>query len=364
VKRQRFGVEIELDGLDVDAADRVVRDYFEGSFDHLGRMWTVVADASIPTGFELVTPPIFYADLYTLQELFRRLRRAGARRSAVAGLHVHVDANDYAAQQIRSLVNIYASHAQLILLSFNVQPARRVLFAQSVEPFARIAESRSVNTREELQDLWYEVADAEMEGVTRYNSSRYTELNLNSYFYRGTIEFRTFNATNHSGRLRAAILLALALADAAKTYPNVYPLRPLQPANEADAFTQARALFQSLGLDSPEFRRTRGYLEGNLRRHFRRVRTPTKRSVAFRSRLTSFDGGSFAEVLDEMADAGFFDADEVQPFLARLRKERGTDKDKLWARRLTVSDRSLEAYAETLLSFMVEVGLGQLTVIG
>ncbi len=102
-----FGIEIEMSGITRNKAAKVVADYLEGSIEKLndyydtheitapdGRVWKVMYDGSISTqkkvngqkvsagkeySVELVSPILTYGeDIETLQELVRKLRKAGA----------------------------------------------------------------------------------------------------------------------------------------------------------------------------------------------------------------------------------------------------------------------------------------------
>ena len=67
--------------------------WYRSAWDESGREWKFQRDISI-TGpdsekCELVTPILHYADIETLQELIRRLRKAGAKSDATRGCGVH-----------------------------------------------------------------------------------------------------------------------------------------------------------------------------------------------------------------------------------------------------------------------------------
>ena len=362
LKRLRFGVEVELVGLSTEDAERVVRECLGGQYDHLGREWSVCTDSSVAEGFELVTPAIYYADVPSLQEIFRQLRQAGARRDPTAGVHIHVGAESLSIGALRSLVNMYSTHAELILRMLNVYPARRIFYARSIQPYAEAVNNENPSTMAEMKRIWYEVSGSADKPVSRYNKSRYTELNLNSYFYRSTIEFRVFNSTNHAGKLRSYVTLILSMVDFAHSYPGLYPLSTMEFRDEAEALDAASEFFQLVNLDGREHRVVRSHLVSNIRHYYARVRQPTKRSVIFEGLGMAFDGASFAEVLDEMVDNRFFDQPKVQDFVYRIRGQKSIDHKPGVMRELLSMER-YEDYAATLIRSLDSYDVGKLTVV-
>ena len=64
----------------------------------------------------MVTPILKYEDIETLQELIRKLRKAGTKSDATrgCGVHIHIGAKGHTPQTMRNLANIMASHESLI----------------------------------------------------------------------------------------------------------------------------------------------------------------------------------------------------------------------------------------------------------
>ena len=111
-----FGIEIEFTGITRSKAAGVVADHLGGTIQHTGgsydtytvtapdgRVWKLMSDSSITAlkkergtlmsadstyKVELVSPILTYdQDIDTLQELVRKLRRAGAVAPDNAGIH-------------------------------------------------------------------------------------------------------------------------------------------------------------------------------------------------------------------------------------------------------------------------------------
>ena len=136
MKAQTIGVEVEMNHITREKAAKVAADFFGtgryentafrngystwSAWDAQGREWKFSKDVSIDgldsEKCELVTPILTYEDIETLQELIRRLRKAGAISHAGigAGVHIHIGANGHTPQTLRNLANIMSSHETLI----------------------------------------------------------------------------------------------------------------------------------------------------------------------------------------------------------------------------------------------------------
>lgn len=247
MKDQTFGVEVEMNGITRDNAAKVAAKFFGTNrysyvgggcyqiweaYDAQGRTWKFMRDSSIrgcdAEKCEMVTPILKYEDMEMLQELIRQLRHAGAKSDASrgCGVHIHIGADGQTPQSIRNLVNIMASHEELIARAIRVDRARMNNYCKPVSPefLARI-NAQKPKTMSELADVWYEANHANYGRDQHYNDSRYHMLNLHATFTKGTIEFRLFEFHRpveghrsglHAGELKAYIQLCLALCDMAK----------------------------------------------------------------------------------------------------------------------------------------------------
>lgn len=99
MKKQTIGVEVEMNNIDRSRAAKVAAEFFGtgryentahrngystwSAWDSQGREWKFQKDVSISgpdsEKCEMVTPILTYADMETLQEMIRRLRKAGAK---------------------------------------------------------------------------------------------------------------------------------------------------------------------------------------------------------------------------------------------------------------------------------------------
>ena len=132
------------------------------AWDAQGREWKFQKDVSIAGDdahkCEMVTPILNYADIETLQELCRRLRKAGAKSDASrgCGVHVHIGQGDHTPQTLRNLANIMASHESLLAEALKLDAGRIARYCRTVDPrFLKELNAKKPTTMEHLRDIWY-----------------------------------------------------------------------------------------------------------------------------------------------------------------------------------------------------------------
>ena len=150
-----FGIEIEMTGITRNKAAKVTADYLGGSIEKLNdyydthkitapdkRVWKIMYDGSINTqkkvngqkvsagkeySVELVSPILTYReDIETLQELVRKLRKAGAFSESQnkTGTHLHLDGSDHTPRSLRNFVNIIYARNDLLYESLQIEKQR------------------------------------------------------------------------------------------------------------------------------------------------------------------------------------------------------------------------------------------------
>ena len=151
IKKRKFGIEIEMTGLTRSQAAKAMANVLDGRVEHEGgsydkyvvtdaknRGWAIVYDGSINCynsngdratksySVEMNSPVLEYGDIPLLQEVVRALRKAGGVTGPryCAGTHIHISADDYTPQQIRNLVNIFASKEDFLWDALQVSTAR------------------------------------------------------------------------------------------------------------------------------------------------------------------------------------------------------------------------------------------------
>ena len=292
MKKQTIGVEIEMNNITRKDAAKLAATFFGtgrfedtayrngyytwSAWDTQNREWKFQRDVSINGDdahkCEMVTPILTYADMDTLQELIRKLRKAGAKSDPTrgCGVHIHIGAKGHTPQTLRNLANIMASHEELLASALNLDSYRIRRYCRTVDPdFLRRLNKKKPTTMSQLADIWYEGNGASYGRDRHYNDSRYHMLNLHATFTKGTVEFRLFQFEApadgkqnglHAGQLKSYIQLCLALSQMAKTVKTASP-KPQQTENPKYAM---RTWLLRLGFIGEEFATARDLLTRRL----------------------------------------------------------------------------------------------------
>ena len=291
-KKQTIGVEVEMNNNTRQKAAKLAAEFFEtgryedtarrngyhtwSAWDAQGREWKFQRDVSIAgpdaEKCEMVTPILTYADMDTLQELIRVLRKAGAKSDATrgCGVHIHIGAKGHTAQSLRNLANIMASHESLIAEALNLDQGRMNRYCRTVDPnFLEQLNKKKPDTMTKLADIWYGTQNADYGRSQHYNSSRYHMLNYHATFTKGTVEFRLFQFDApangklnglHAGQLKSYIQLCLALSQLAKEV-KFASAKPQQNENPKYAM---RTWLLRMGFIGEEFKTAREVLTKRL----------------------------------------------------------------------------------------------------
>ena len=291
-KKQTIGVEVEMNNITRQKAAKLAAEFFAtgryedtarrngyqtwSAWDAQGREWKFQRDVSIAgpdaEKCEMVTPILTYADMDTLQELIRILRKAGAKSDATrgCGVHIHIGAKGHTAQSLRNLANIMASHESLIAEALNLDQGRMNRYCRTVDPnFLEQLNKKKPDTMTKLADIWYGTQNADYGRSQHYNSSRYHMLNYHATFTKGTVEFRLFQFDApangklnglHAGQLKSYIQLCLALSQLAKEVKFASP-KPQQNENPKYAM---RTWLLRMGFIGEEFKTAREVLTKRL----------------------------------------------------------------------------------------------------
>ena len=292
MKNQTIGVEVEMNNITREKAASLAATFFGtgryentahrngystwSAWDAQGREWKMQKDVSIAGDdahkCELVTPILHYEDIETLQELIRRLRKAGAKSDYTrgCGVHIHIGAQGHTPQSLRNLANIMASHESLLKDALALSEYRVGRYCRPVdEDFLQAVNKKKPTTMSALADIWYTSQHCSYGRSQHYNDSRYHMLNLHATFTKGTVEFRLFQFDApeggrqnglHAGQLKSYIQLCLALSQMAKSVRCASP-KPQQNENPKYAM---RTWLLRLGFIGPEFETARDILTRRL----------------------------------------------------------------------------------------------------
>ena len=268
IKSQTIGVEVEMNSITRERAAKIAAEFFGtgrsentahrngyrawSAWDAQGREWKFQYDCSIAgiedQKCELVTPILNYSDIETLQELIRRLRKAGAKSDATRGWGVNIRMAQYC----------------------------RVVD----ERFLNELNRKKPSAMTDLANIWYGSQNADYGRNEHFTGSPYHMPNLHATFTKGTVEFRLFQFDApsggkqnglHAGQLKSYIQLCLALSALAKNAKSASP-KPQQTENPKYAM---RTWLLRLGFIGNEFKTARETftkrLDGDS--SFRRERT-------------------------------------------------------------------------------------------
>ena len=255
--KSNLGIEIEMTGITRRKAAKVVAEHLGGTIEELndyyktfritapdGRKWKIMYDGSINTqkkvggdkvsaskeySVELVSPILTYEkDIESLQEMIRKLRKAGAfsGQQNCTGIHIHLDGRDHTPRSIRNFMNIIYSRNDLLYEALQIERRRMQYCKKMDQSLVERMNKKKPTTMKQIEDIWYQGYSDRRE--RHYHQSRYHFLNLHSLFNGvGTVELRGFNNPNlHAGKIRSYVVLALAMNHQALTQKSASSKKP------------------------------------------------------------------------------------------------------------------------------------------
>ena len=281
---KRFGIEIELTGITKEIAANTLKKIVGGRLQHRrdsydtirvnatdGRTWKIMNDSSIRKenrwghtedrdySVEFVSPILTSVDIDTIQEIVRALRAVGGKTNSSCGIHIHLDGADHTVQSLKNFINIIASRNDLLYKALQIKTDRMRWCKKMDQRLIDEIQRKKPRTMQEIKDIWYNESNAGYH--SHYDQSRYHFLNLHSYFEGNhTVELRGFNSALHAGKVKAYILLALAINNQAlKQKKATY--RKTQEENEKFAM---RIYLNRIGFIGPEYKNYREHLIKHL----------------------------------------------------------------------------------------------------
>lgn len=243
MKKQNYGVEIELTGITREKAARVIAEYYgtttgyAGTYyrtytarDRKGRTWKAMSDGSIGTqrkvdgtkvsasgeySCEVVTPILQYDDLEDLQNVVRALRAAGAFANSSCGIHVHVDGANHTPDSLTRLLNFAVGRQDLFYEALQIGNRANRWCHKMGRPLFNAMKKAADKDKADVERMWYSRLNDGYTGSIdhqHYNETRYHGINLHAFFTKGTVEFRLFNGTTHAGKIKAYVQFCLAMS--------------------------------------------------------------------------------------------------------------------------------------------------------
>lgn len=189
-RKLKFGVELELlVPCNISLYDKLLENGINvqtPNFTHqVVSGWKIVRDNSINetsnfNGYELVSPPSTNFD--DLKVVCKVLKECKVKVDKSCGLHVHHDISELRRQQIIRIYNFYNKYENLINLMHN-ETRDNNHYCRGIHNIINMV--NGCETKDELLKVI-----AGKGSCTYYSSHRYYKINLRSYLYYGTIEFR------------------------------------------------------------------------------------------------------------------------------------------------------------------------------
>lgn len=297
------------------------RESYNGKcYDTQGRMWKIVSDGSVGGylngteyyGGELVTPCLTVEDIPALQAIVRYFRSKGCKSipgersqgGLGCGIHIHIDAayltdapggHDVNPLNGRHTASVGSNIDPVIRLTKMVHAQdqylqamlgnggrrnwcrpvqsdllRRIKHAKTADDinvalFNSYSRNAHSTTRGRRPAGSYDQAVRSAARLARgyYPQQRYCGVNLLPLATIGTVEFRLFNGTLHAGKVRANILLALAMAHFAK---NAKRVSSKQKEVSNNMKYDCRTWLNRLGMIGDDFKTARLHLTGRKSR--------------------------------------------------------------------------------------------------
>lgn len=179
LKKQRFGVEIEMTGITREKAAEVVAKvlnstpsapkgspyYTRTIKDSSRRSWKIMRDSSINEDVkkgracdehkvEFVTPPLNYKDIELLQNIVKELSNAGAFANSSCGIHIHVDGANHTPDSLKRLVTFMISRQDLIYDALEIGSRGSRWCKKLNENILKEMKSCSQLTKSEAERIW------------------------------------------------------------------------------------------------------------------------------------------------------------------------------------------------------------------
>lgn len=231
---RKFGIEIEFgysggrgnlqpvaDALrDAGLGDGTVYPYNRNAS---GGLWTIKSDGSV-SGGEMVSPVLEIDNPEHRAQVTRAIeaiKAVGAYTDPSAGIHVHIDGSGMTAEQVAAVARIFTKFEDCIYRvassGWETIRAGASTYAGPL-PFDRAQKIARAKTEDAVARGYYNDSGSNLAYRMRSHgdTSRYCGLNLHSWFYRKTIEFRVFNSSLNPERVQGYIGMCMAMVQDAR----------------------------------------------------------------------------------------------------------------------------------------------------
>jgi hypothetical protein len=180
----------------------------------------ITSDGSLTNGIEFITPPLYSNELNNcIRELTRALQENNLYIKSTCGLHVHVNAREWSQEKIKRIARFYMVFEHIL---FDMLPNSR-LYSTYCVPLDKFfsSDKLKIEHNNKLDYLVYQTDDdsaLRSYKSSKYCNKRYSSLNLHSYFFRGTIEFRLHSGTMNYHKIKNWVNILHSIINATDNY--------------------------------------------------------------------------------------------------------------------------------------------------
>lgn len=223
---RRIGIEVEFGGnteLALAALRRAGLTSATSLHGYIGNHateWVIKLDGSVGGGGELVSPPLNFDDPIAraqVSDAIAALRSAGCTTHPSAGIHIHVESSDLDGEQIAMLARCFTKFEDLI---YRIACSGWQSMRSGARSYCRPLETVKVNALakakndNQVKAAYFGYA---FDGRPSHSdNNRFYGLNLQSHYYRGTVEFRVFNSSLNAERIQAYLAMCVTLVEDAR----------------------------------------------------------------------------------------------------------------------------------------------------
>ena len=209
VSKRKYGVEIEAMRSEGDA--------------HLPSnrfgVWTQMTDGSLGESGREYVSPILQGDegFEEIDKFTAILREWGYSVDRKCGLHVHIDGRDFSCAEVKTLLKI-TRYFEPILYAMLPTSRHEGTYSVPLEDFPKSRLRIGAADEEALKKIWYGRKKGKTVDLnSKYHHSRYYGLNIHSWFYRRSFEFRYHSGTLNPFKITNFIMICQAIVESAKT---------------------------------------------------------------------------------------------------------------------------------------------------
>ena len=227
LSRRKYGVEIEV---------VTEEDSSHLPYEQLG-CWKQVHDGSLGNEGREYVSPILHGDdgFEEIEKFTARLKEWGYVLRRNCGLHVHIDGRDLGCEEIKLLLKI-VRYFEPVIYAMLPNSRRDGTYSVPLEKFPKSRFRISAKDEDALKRLWYGNKERNVNLKSKYHHSRYYGLNIHSWFFRRSLEFRYHSGTLNPLKITNFITICQSLVDQAKAVSKFRMAAPTNFRSHLDHF--------------------------------------------------------------------------------------------------------------------------------